>query len=77
MLQVQTDADDKEFQLVEDNSPKLLQFLRGVEPMVSKALMRNAQSTAFDGNSVLVNWLLLLILLFEQNTELLLTETQF
>lgn len=49
LLQVQTDADEREFALVEDDSPELLKFLRHVEPTVTRALVRNANSTAFDG----------------------------
>lgn len=50
MFQVQTEPDDKDYSLVEETNPeKLLAFLKSVEPMISKALNRNIQSTAFDG----------------------------
>ncbi|XP_067936380.1 cytoplasmic dynein 2 intermediate chain 2-like [Watersipora subatra] len=48
--EAQTDTDTKSYQLIEeDDSDALLQFLKQVEPMISKALNRNTQSTAFDG----------------------------
>ena len=48
--QVQTEADEKDYKLVKEiDTEKLLAFLQSVEPMVSKALNRNIQSTAFEG----------------------------
>ena len=50
-LQVQTEADGKDYQLTEEeDSESLVNFLRNIEPVISKALTRNAHSTAFDGN---------------------------
>ena len=49
---MQTDADNKDYYLAkEDNSESLLRFLKDVEPLISKALNRNTQSTAFEGES--------------------------
>ena len=43
-------ADEKDYKLVKEiDTEKLLAFLQSVEPMVSKALNRNIQSTAFEG----------------------------
>ena len=50
---MQTDADNKDYYLAkEDSSESLLRFLKDVEPLISKALNRNTQSTAFEGESL-------------------------
>lgn len=53
--EIQTDPEvSKEFELLDDNSQALTDFLRRVEPVVCKALEQNIRSHAFDGYEV--NW---------------------
>jgi len=51
-LQIQTDNDEKDYRLVEEaDSEALAAFLRNIEPVISKVLSKNLQSTAFDGRT--------------------------
>lgn len=48
---MQTEEDiPEDIQLYDDDSPELFEFLRRMEPLVSKELRKNVQSHAFDGN---------------------------
>ena len=49
-LQVQTDEEPKKkLRLADDNSSQLVEFLQRVEGYVSKQLINNLRSRAFDG----------------------------
>ncbi|XP_077992291.1 cytoplasmic dynein 2 intermediate chain 2-like [Glandiceps talaboti] len=54
-IKIQTEEEpEKTFRLIDDNSNELAEFLRNVEPFVSKQLEQNIRSHAFDGYEV--NW---------------------